>query len=177
MSIYDFTVKDANKDDISLSSYKNKVLLIVNTAIKCGLTSQYKEFQALYKKYKNKGFEILDFPCNQFFEQSPGSEEEIIKFCHTNYGVTFKIFSKIEVNGENAHPLFVYLTQNAPCETEDEKAEEFKRRLLEFEQYFTKTSIKWNFTKFLIDREGNINSRFSPTFSPSSIKPYIEKLI
>ncbi len=177
MGIYDFTVKDIHKKDIPLSIYAGKVLLIVNSATKCGFTSQYEEFENLYKKYKNRGFEILDFPCNQFSMQAPGTDEEIVKFIKSNYKTTFKTFSKIEVNGENAHPLYVYLKQNSPEEIEDINAEEFKNRLLEFDFTFTQTSIKWNFTKFLIDKNGKVEYRFSPTFNPSELKEYIEKLI
>ena len=127
MSIYDFNVKDINEKDVSLSEYKGKVLLIVNTATKCGFTPQYNGLEELYKKYKDRNFEILDFPCNQFLGQAPGSNEDIVNFCQLNFGTTFKTFSKINVNGKNAHPLYNYLKENSPEELEDKDANEFKK--------------------------------------------------
>jgi len=119
MNIYDFTVKDTKNNDVSLDGYKGKVLLIVNTATGCGFTPQYEGLEQLYKQYKDKGFEILDFPCNQFLGQAPGTNEEIVTFCQTKYGVSFKTFSKIDVNGENAGPLYKYLKTEAPNDLED----------------------------------------------------------
>lgn len=177
MSIYDFNVKDINEKDVSLSEYKGKVLLIVNTATKCGFTPQYNGLEELYKKYKDRNFEILDFPCNQFLGQAPGSNEDIVNFCQLNFGTTFKTFSKINVNGKNAHPLYNYLKENSPEELEDKDANEFKKVLKDLAQVFTKKSIKWNFTKFLVDREGNIVARFSPGFKPEDLETYIDKYI
>ncbi|MBA2872360.1 glutathione peroxidase [Anoxybacillus calidus] len=158
MSIYDMTVKTIRGEEKSMADYKGKVLLIVNTASKCGFTPQYKELQELYDEYKDKGFEVLGFPCNQFGHQEPGSESEIESFCQLNYGVTFPMFAKIDVNGANAHPLFVYLTEKAPG-------------------ILGTKSIKWNFTKFLVDKNGNVISRFAPQTKPSELKQEIEKLL
>lgn len=157
MNIYDFIVKDAKGNDVNLSEYKGKVLLVVNTAIKCGLAPQYKELQEIYLKYKDKGFEILDFPCNQFANQSPGSDEEISKYCTGRLGITFKLFSKIDVNGENASPLYKWLKQQKSGIGGDK--------------------IKWNFTKFLINKEGEVIARYSPTTKPSKIEKEIEGLL
>lgn len=157
MSIYDFTVKDSKGNDVPLSNYKGKVLLIVNTATSCGFTPQYKDLQDLYLKYKDQGFEILDFPCNQFGKQAPGTNEEITSFCEMKYKTTFNTFGKIDVNGENTDPLYKYLKENS--------------------KGFLGDSIKWNFTKFLIDREGNIVDRYAPITNPSKISGTIEKLL
>ena len=151
MSIYDFSVKNAKGEDIPLSNYKGKVLLIVNTATGCGFTTQYDELQSLYKEFNQKGFEILDFPCNQFANQAPGSDEEIHSFCTGRFGITFPQFAKIDVNGENAIPLYKWLTENTTVVKKSDK------------NYKHNGNIKWNFTKFLIDKEGNIVERFEPT--------------
>ena len=157
MSIYDFTVKDIKGQDISLNCFKEKVLLIVNTATSCGFTPQYTGLQKLYDDYKEKGFEILHFPCNQFGHQAPGSEDEIDNFCTLNYHTTFPRFAKIEVNGKNEHPLYKYLKS---------------------QQKGTVTAnIKWNFTKFLVDRQGNIVGRFASVEKPEKLKIEIEKLL
>ncbi|RAK18905.1 glutathione peroxidase [Anoxybacillus vitaminiphilus] len=158
MSVYDFTVKTIRGEEKSMADYKGKVLLIVNTASKCGFTPQYKELQELYDEYKDKGFEVLAFPCNQFGQQEPGSESEIERFCQLNYGVTFPLFAKVDVNGANAHPLFVYLTEKAPG-------------------ILGTKAIKWNFTKFLVDKNGNVVGRFAPQTKPSELKQEIEKLL
>ena len=157
MNIYDFAVKDSKGNDVPLSNYKGKVLLIVNTATACGFTPQYKDLQDLYLKYKDQGFEILDFPCNQFGKQAPGTNEEITSFCEMKYKTTFTTFAKIDVNGENADPLYKYLKENS--------------------KGFLGDSIKWNFTKFLIDREGNVVDRYAPITNPSKISGTIEKLL
>ncbi|WP_139902423.1 glutathione peroxidase [Clostridium thermarum] len=157
MGIYDFTAVTLEGEEISLSKYKGKVLLIVNTASNCGFTPQYKELQELYEKLGNEKFEILGFPCNQFGNQEPGSSSDIQNFCQLNYGVDFQMFEKIDVNGENAHPLYKYLTEQ--------------------KKGFLTGSIKWNFTKFLIDKEGNIIDRFAPTTSPLKIEKAIAELI
>ncbi len=177
MSIYDITVKDASKQDVSLSEYKGKVLLIVNTATKCGLTPQYEALENLYKKYADRGLEILDFPCNQFLSQAPGSDEEIGSFCQTNYGTTFKRFAKVDVNGENASPLFVYLKEKAKEEHEDEENLGFREKLAQIGQKFLGSEIKWNFTKFLIDREGRVIDRFAPIRKPEDIGEILEKIL
>jgi glutathione peroxidase len=156
-SIYDLTVKAINGKEIRLSEFSGKVLLIVNTASKCGFTPQFAALQSLYDKYSEKGFTILGFPCNQFGEQDPGTDEEIQSFCSLNYGVTFPMFSKVDVNGENAHPLFKMLKAGASG--------------------FISENIKWNFTKFLVDRNGKVVKRFSPSTDPASLEKYINKIL
>ena len=157
-SIYDFTVSDIHGKPVKLDRYRNKVMLVVNTASQCGFTPQYKGLEALYEKLHGKGLEILGFPCNQFGEQEPGDEKEIAKFCELNYGVTFPLFAKVDVNGETAAPVYKYL-----------KAE--KPGLLGSE------AIKWNFTKFLIDRKGNVVKRYAPNDTPESLACDIEKVL
>ena len=157
MSVYEFKVKNQKGEDISLSQYKGKVLLIVNTATKCGFTPQYDELEELYEKYKDQGFEILDFPCNQFFHQAPGSAEEINQFCSLRFGTQFPRFQKIDVNGENADPLFVYLCR----QNETGKVKK----------------VKWNFTKFLVNRNGEFVGRFEPTAKPKSFEEKIAEEI
>ncbi|MBO4391705.1 MAG: glutathione peroxidase [Clostridia bacterium] len=166
MNLYDFTVKTRKGEDHALSEYKGKVVLVVNTATGCGFTPQYEELQKIYEEYKDKGFEILDFPCNQFGEQAPGDNEEIHTFCKGRFGITFPQFAKIDVNGENAIPLYKWLTENT-------KFEGFGKSPMSIilsgvvkkndKDYKNNCNIKWNFTKFLIDREGNIVARFEPT--------------
>ncbi|NLP49249.1 glutathione peroxidase [Bacillus sp. RO1] len=157
-TIYDFTAPDIKGNEVPLSEYKGYVLLIVNTASKCGFTPQFEELEELYKEYKDKKFMVLGFPCNQFGNQEPGKEEEINEFCQLNYGVSFPMFSKVDVNGDDAHPLFDYLKENA-------------KGLL------GSKAVKWNFTKFLVDREGNVVERFASATSPSKMKNDIEKLL
>lgn len=176
MSIYDFTVKDNKGGDVSLEMYKGKVLLIVNTAIKCGLTPQYEALEALYKQLNAKGFEILDFPCNQFLSQAPGTDEEIGSFCTLNYGTTFPRFQKIDVNGDNAAPLYKFLKQQAR-EVEDAEAKGLMEKLAQLGQRVLGSEIKWNFTKFLVDREGNVVERYAPTRKPDDLVGDIEKLL
>lgn len=181
MSIYDFTVKTNKGAEKNLSDYKGKVLLIVNTASKCGFTPQFEELQELYKTYKDKGFEILGFPCNQFAEQDPGTADEIQSFCKLNYGVTFQIFEKGDVRGETAQPLFKYLTAKKSFKGFDE-SHPIAKPLMDalqknFPEYLEGDGIKWNFTKFLIDRNGNVVERFEPTTTPKSIAADIEKLL
>ena len=158
MSIYDFSVKTIDEEEISLSKYKNKVLLIVNVASKCGFTLQYEGLQKLYEKYKDKGFMILGFPSNQFSQQEPGSNEEIKSFCTLTYGVKFDMFSKIDVNGKNEIPLYTYLKNEA-------------RGILG-----TK-NIKWNFTKILVDKKGNVTQRYGSIIKAEDIQEDIEKLL
>lgn len=174
MSIYDFTVLDAMKKPISLSRYTGKVILIVNTATGCGYTPQYAGLETLYEKYKEKGLEILDFPCNQFLGQAPGTEAEIIAFCQKNFGVTFKTFAKIKVNGKGSEPLFAYLKENSPAMKEVPPCP-LKRIFRKFT--CSSSKIKWNFTKFLIDREGNIVGRFEPATTPEELVPMIINLL
>lgn len=157
MNIYDFKVKDNEENLIDMKDYKGKALLIVNTATGCGFTPQYDGLQNLYEKYKEKGFEILDFPCNQFAEQAPGSAEEIASFCNTRFGTTFKQFKKIDVNGKNEEPLYTFLKSQ-------------KKGVLG-------NNIKWNFTKFLINKDGEVIERFAPTVTPEKIDKYVSEIL
>ena len=172
MNIYDFKVNDINGKEVSLDQYKGKVLLVINSATHCGLTPQYKALQALYDEYKEKGFEILDFPSNQFMNQAPENNDGIKSFCELNYQTTFPQFSKINVNGKQADPVFKYLKAKAPNEYRNPK---HQQGILS--RIFFGTKIKWNFTKFLINREGVIVGRFSPNFKPEEIKQYIDVTI
>ena len=168
--------------DVSLANYKGKVLLIVNVASKCGLTPQYEGLEALYRKYKDQGFEILAFPCNQFLGQEPGTNEEIQSFCSLNYNVTFPLFDKIDVNGENESPLYTYLKEQAPFQGYPEGAEEFASRLDEIHQK-TETgfdqgdAIRWNFGKFLVSKDGKTILRFEPMVMPDMLEPAIEEML
>jgi len=166
MNIYDFTVKAQDGSEVALAEYKGKVLLIVNTATGCGFTPQYDELQGIYEEYKDKGFEILDFPCNQFGEQAPGDDEEIHSFCTGRFGITFPQFSKVEVNGENATPLFKWLTDHTEfggfgMSPMGIMLSGVVKKM--DKNYKNNSNIKWNFTKFLIDRNGDIVARFEPT--------------
>ncbi|MBD7912570.1 glutathione peroxidase [Clostridium cibarium] len=175
--IYDFKVKNVEGKKISMEQYKGKVLLIVNTATGCGFTPQYEGLQKLYDQYKNDGFEILDFPCNQFFEQAPGSDSDIVNFCQLNYGTTFETFSKIDVNGENADELYKFLKKEAPKAVEDAASEGLYSKLSEMGFSTTGEDIKWNFTKFLVDKEGSVVARFAPTYEPEKIEEQIKELL
>jgi glutathione peroxidase len=177
MTVHDFTVKDTHKNDVSLADYKGKVLLIVNTATGCGFTPQFEGLELLYKQYKDQGLEILSFPSNQFLNQAPGSDEEIVSFCTLNYGVSFKTFAKIDVNGKNAAPLYTYLKQQHPEDQENAETKDFKKLLVSLAQNIVGTEIKWNFTKFLVDRDGKVVARFAPTVKPAELAPHIEKLL
>ncbi len=177
MTIYDFKVKDAQKNEISMDSYRGKVLLIVNTATGCGFTPQYEALENLYKKYKDEGLEILDFPCNQFLNQAPGTDEEIVEFCQLNYGVSFKTFSKIDVNGSNADPLYTFLKNATPSDKENGETSSFMKVLKDLGQSIIGSNIKWNFTKFLIDRNGNVVGRYSPTYKPENMEARIQELL
>ena len=157
MGIYDFKVKDAQGNEVDMADYKGKVLLIVNTATGCGFTPQYDGLQDLYEKYHDKGFEILDFPCNQFGNQAPGTEDEIVSFCQARFGITFKQFAKIDVNGENESPLYTYLKSQ-------------KGGMMG-------SKIKWNFTKFLVDRNGNVVERFASATTPEKIDAKVNELL
>lgn len=165
MSIYDFEVIDGEGNTVSLSQYKNKVLLIVNSATKCGFTPQYTELNEIYRDFHDKGFEILDFPCNQFNGQAPGSTKEITHLCRTKWLVPYTIFEKIDVNGENAHPLYEYLKAEQPFTEITGKGAGKLKVVLKIvnRNYKDNDDIKWNFTKFLVDREGNVIRRFEPT--------------
>nr|WP_132744013.1 glutathione peroxidase [Scopulibacillus darangshiensis] len=155
MSVHCFSATTIQGEEKSLADYKGKVLLIVNTASKCGFTPQYEGLQKLYDTYHDQGFEILGFPSNQFMNQEPGSNEDIEQFCQLNYGVTFPMFSKIDVRGSDAHPLFQYLTDQAPG--------------------IVSKNVKWNFTKFLVNRDGQVVSRYAPKTAPKQIEEAIEK--
>ena len=180
MSVYDFTVKDIKGAQVPLSDYKGKVLLIVNTATGCGFTPQYTELQELYELHNKDGFEILDFPCNQFGEQAPGSVEDIHLFCTGRFGITFPQFSKVNVLGENADPLFKYLTDNTEFEgfgvhTLTLTLNGLVKKM--DKDYKNNSKIKWNFTKFLIDRSGKISARFEPTEPISNIRKKTEAIL
>ena len=157
MSVYDYAVKAQDGSEVSLADYQGRVLLIVNTATGCGFTPQYDGLQDLYEKYQSQGLEILDFPCNQFGHQAPGSDEEITDFCQSRYGVTFQQFKKIEVNGAGEDPLYTFLKSQKKGVMGD--------------------NIKWNFTKFLVDRKGNVVARFAPTVTPEKIEEQIKELL
>mgnify|MGYP000063636322 CR=1 FL=1 len=158
MSIYEIEVKDIHGQTLSMEKYKGQVMLIINVASKCGFTYQYEGLEKLSKKYKNKGLSILGFPCNQFLNQEPGTEKEIKAFCQLNYGVNFDMFSKIDVNGDNTHPLYTYLKENSSG-------------------FLGTDVIKWNFTKFLVDKNGKVIERYSPSTEPETIEKDILKLL
>ena len=157
MNFYHLEAKKMNGQMVRMDEYQGKVVLIVNTASKCGLTPQFKELEALYQDYKPQGFEVLGFPCNQFAKQDSGSNKEIHEFCQLNYGVSFTMFEKIEVNGAGAHPLYRFLKKEA--------------------KGLFSSEIKWNFTKFLIDQNGRVIRRYAPTVKPSKIEADIQKLL
>ena len=157
-TLYDFTVRDLAGHDVPLADYRGKVLLIVNTASKCGFTPQYEGLEALYRGLKDRGFAVLGFPCNQFAGQEPGSAEEIGQFCKLTYDVSFPMFAKIDVNGPEASPLYKWLKAEAPG-------------------LLGSTSVKWNFTKFLVDREGRVTGRYAPTTGPEALRKPVEALL
>jgi glutathione peroxidase len=157
-SIYDFSVRDIKGNEASMADYKGKVLLIVNTASKCGFTPQFEGLQVLHEELGDRGFEVLGFPCNQFMNQDPANEDAISQFCSLNYGVSFPMFAKVDVNGDGAHPLFQFLKREA-------------RGLMGSEK------VKWNFTKFLVNRDGQVIRRYAPTAKPADIRADIEKLL
>lgn len=158
MTVYDYSARSLDGREVSLAEFKGKVLLIVNTASKCGFTPQYQGLQALYSRFADRGLVVLGFPCNQFGRQEPGSEADIGQFCEVNFGVTFPLFSKIDVNGSNAHPLYRHLKEEAPG-------------------LLGSKAVKWNFTKFLVDREGRVVRRYAPTDTPESLERDIEALL
>jgi glutathione peroxidase len=177
MKIYDFTVKDTESKDVALSDYKGKVLLVINGATGCGFTPQYDGLEKLYEKYKGEGFEILDFPSNQFLGQAPGTDEEIVGFCRLNFGVDFKQFSKIEVNGKNEEPLYKYLKTAAGKEHRDKETNEFYEKVKQFTPGIAENDIRWNFTKFLINKEGTVVARFAPNITPEEIEQNVKELL
>jgi glutathione peroxidase len=157
-TVHDFTVDDIQGQPVNLDRYKGKVLLVVNTASQCGFTPQYKGLEALYRKYRDRGLEVLGFPCNQFGAQEPGSEQEIATFCSTNYDVTFPMFAKVDVNGDKAAPLYRHLKQAKPG-------------------LLGTQAIKWNFTKFLVDRDGKVVARYAPNDTPESFDADVAKAV
>ena len=179
MNIYDCTIKDRNGNEISLSDFKGKVLIIVNTATGCGFTPQYEGLENLYKKYHEKGLEIIDIPCNQFGNQAPGTDNEIHEFCALKYNTSFDQFTKVDVNGENELPLYTYLK----AQVKEDKITGIKNKMamkaVAKMSSSTKVDgdIKWNFTKFLVDRNGKVIERYSPTFKPEDMESDIKKLI
>ena len=179
MSIYDYSIVDRNGKEISLKEYKGKVLIIVNTATGCGFTPQYEGLEKLYKEYHDKGLEIIDIPCNQFGNQAPGTDDEIHNFCALKYNTSFDQFTKADVNGENELPLYTYLKE----QIREDKIDEMKNKIaMKAVEKISKTAtkdgdIKWNFTKFLVDKEGNVVGRYSPTFKPEDMESDIRKLI
>ena len=180
-NVYQFCVKGENGQNVSLEKYAGKALLIVNTATKCGFTPQYEELESLYQDYRDKGFEILDFPCNQFGEQAPGSYEEIHAFCTGKYNISFPQFEKIDVNGENADPLFVYLKSQKGFQgfnTKDRIGKFLDNRFRKQDpNYDQNPDIKWNFTKFLVDKEGNVVERFEPTATAAEIEVKLKEIL
>ena len=179
MSIYDFTVKAQDGSDVSLADYRGKLLLLVNTATGCGFTPQYTELQEIYNDHQKDGLEILDFPCNQFGNQAPGEDGEIHDFCTGRYGITFPQFSKIDVNGENAIPLYQWLTESTAFEGFDGPMGIVLSGIAKKmdKDYKKNGNIKWNFTKFLIDREGSIVARFEPTANLKKVRAKIEEVL
>ena len=180
MSIYDYSFKTRKGQEISMADYKGKVLLIVNTATGCGFTPQYKELQEIYDKHHDDGLEILDFPCNQFGNQAPGSDEEIHTFCTGRFGISFPQFAKVEVNGPDALPLFRYLTENTKFEGFGMGPAALMMSGIAKKMdkdYKNNGSIKWNFTKFLVDREGNIVARMEPTLDMKKVLAKVEEVL
>jgi glutathione peroxidase len=181
MSIYDFTVMNRNGEEVALDEFKDKVLMIINSATECGFTPQYDNLQDIYEKYGQLGFVILDFPCNQFGNQAPGSDAEIASFCGSRYGITFPIFSKVEVNGENAAPLFQYLVKEKGFQGFDPEhplTAILQSMIERTNPDGLKTpDIKWNFTKFVIDRQGNVVERFEPTTDMILVEEKVKELL
>ena len=179
MTIYNFEVKDGDGNTVSLSQYEGKVILIINSATECGFTPQYTELNEIYAEFKDNGFDILDFPCNQFGGQAPGSTDEIKEVCRNKWLVPYSIFEKIDVNGENADPLFEYLKNEQPFKDITGKgATKLKLVLKAMDRHYKDNNdIKWNFTKFLVDREGNVVRRFEPTEDLGDVKKAIADLI
>ncbi len=179
MKIYDFKTKNNKGAEVDLAQYKGKILMLVNTASKCGFTPQYDGLEALYQKYKDQGLVILGFPCDQFAGQEPGSNEEIAEFCRLNHGVTFPLMAKTEVNGANAEPVFEYLKAQAPTEEyKGLKAKATAKMFKNISKSVEKDSdIQWNFTKFLVNRDGTVIMRYAPTTEPVDIEKDIESML
>lgn len=177
MSIYEYRVRNAEGEMIPLSRYRGKLLLIVNIATSCGLTPQLAGLEKLYQKYRDLGFEVLGFPCDQFLGQNPQDAAGTLSFCSLNYGVGFEIFDKIKVNGAEADPLFLYLRREKEKDRSHQKTGGLLKGVLSLGQRLTGDAIRWNFTKFLIDRSGNVAERYSPTFLPEEIEEEIEALM
>lgn len=177
MNFYDFVVKDQKGEEVSLSKYKGKIILVINTATACGLTPQYEALQKIYEKYKGQGLEILDFPCNQFAGQAPGTDEEINEFCSLNYGTKFVRFSKIDVNGENASDLYIWLKKEKAKDKGNAETAKFEELVKQYTPDNVPTDIKWNFGKFLIGPDGQVVERYSPAYAPDSLVSDIEALL
>ena len=181
MSIYDFTVVDSDGNEVSLSEYEGQVILINNSATECGFTPQYDDLQNMYEIYAPRGFVILDFPCNQFANQAPGSMDEIVEFCDSTYGITFPIFEKINVNGPSEHPLYTYLKSKKGFHgfDPDNEATPMLEMLVSHKDpdYKNNSDIKWNFTKFLIDRKGNVLERYEPNDDLLEIERRVDELL
>lgn len=179
MSIYDIKITNREGKELSLENYKGKTLIIVNTATGCGFTPQYEGLEKLYEEYHNQGLEILDFPCNQFGHQAPGTDDEIHEFCTAKYQTQFDQLSKIEVNGENEHPLYTYLKKQQPNEIIEGIKNKMAMKAIEkiSATYKNKEDIKWNFTKFLVDKNENVIKRYDPTFDPKNIEKDLKEII
>ena len=187
MSIYDYSVSKPSGEEVSLGDYKGKVMLIVNTATGCGFTPQYKDIEELYEKYHEKGLEIIDIPCNQFAGQTPGTDDEIHEFCTLRYNTQFPQMKKSDINGENALPLYAYLKSQKGFEGFEKGAKGIKAKMMVGamktmlakidKDYKNNPDIKWNFTKFVVDREGNVVERFEPTADMGAVAECIDKLI
>ena len=177
---FDYKLKSLSGEEVPMSTYKGKVVIVVNTASKCGLTPQYEGLEAMYKKYKDQGLVVLGMPCNQFLGQEPGSSSEIAEFCQKNYGVSFPMFDKIEVRGENAHPLYKMMTSEKPFEGFDDSAsgQKFKSFLSgKFPEIYEGNGVKWNFTKFIFDREGKLAKRIEPNIAPKDFENEIAEML
>ena len=179
MSIYDYKIKTRDNKDVSLNDFKGKVLIIVNTATGCGFTPQYEGLERLYEKYHDKGLEIIDLPCNQFGSQAPGSDDEIHEFCALKYNTSFDQFSKADVNGENELELYTYLKEQIKEDTIEGMKNKMAMKAIDKISKTAKKDgdIKWNFTKFLVDKEGNVVGRYSPTFKPENMEDKIKELL
>ena len=180
MSIYDYAYTSIEGNPVSMSDYKGKVVLIVNTASKCGFAPQYEGLEALYQRYRDQGFEVIGFPCNQFMDQEPGDEAAISEFCSVRYGVTFPMSAKADVRGDDAIPLFRYLTEQKGFEGMGKgiKNKAFDMMLKgKYKDGYKDSQVKWNFTKFLVDRQGEVAARFEPVVEPADIAAHIGKLL
>lgn len=180
MSIYDYAYTSIEGNPVSMSDYKGKVVLLVNTASKCGFAPQYEGLEALYQRYRDQGFEVIGFPCNQFMDQEPGDEAAISEFCSVRYGVTFPMSAKADVRGDDAIPMFRYLTKQKGFEGMGKgiKNKAFDMMLkAKYKDGYKDSQVKWNFTKFLVDRHGEVTARFEPVVEPADIAAHVEKLL